>query len=172
MRRICPNSIARRFCQSDSAGSPDPPTAYCPASGVRHWLGSRPDTAAMRNAWAASRVSGRRSHHVLACPRLTPNVGEAEEGERGTIRLRMVSPIWSVVAEWFELEVRQRCQQWNISEPSRVIAPQSTPGLPARLCAGAATCWAWGLVALISTSRRPDQPGRMFSPRDTCPPWG
>jgi hypothetical protein len=26
----------------------------------RHWLGSRPDTAAMRNAWAASRVSGRR----------------------------------------------------------------------------------------------------------------
>jgi hypothetical protein len=25
----------------------------------RHWLGSRPDTAAMRNAWAASRVSGR-----------------------------------------------------------------------------------------------------------------
>ena len=27
----------------------------------RHWLGSRPDTAAMRNAWAASRVSGRRT---------------------------------------------------------------------------------------------------------------
>jgi transcriptional regulator with XRE-family HTH domain len=26
----------------------------------RHWLGSRPDTKAMRNAWAASRVSGRR----------------------------------------------------------------------------------------------------------------
>jgi transcriptional regulator with XRE-family HTH domain len=25
----------------------------------RHWLGSRPDTKAMRNAWAASRVSGR-----------------------------------------------------------------------------------------------------------------
>src|SRR4249920_1057516 len=39
------------------------------------------------------------SHHVLACPRLTPNVGEAEEGERGTIRLRMVGPIWSVAAE-------------------------------------------------------------------------
>src|SRR6266568_2030 len=39
------------------------------------------------------------SHHVLACPRLGPDVGEAEEGERGTIRLRMVSPIWSVVAE-------------------------------------------------------------------------
>src|SRR5205807_10266762 len=39
------------------------------------------------------------SHHVLACPRLTPNVGEAEEGERGTIRFRMVSPIWSVAAE-------------------------------------------------------------------------
>src|SRR6202158_5262436 len=39
------------------------------------------------------------SHHILACPRLTPNVGEAEEGERGTVRLRMVSPIWSVVAE-------------------------------------------------------------------------
>jgi hypothetical protein len=26
-------------------------------------------------------------------------VGEAEESERGTIRLRMVGPIWSVVAE-------------------------------------------------------------------------
>ena len=34
-------------------------------------------------------------HHFLACPRLAPDVGEAEEGERGTIRLRMVSPIWS-----------------------------------------------------------------------------
>src|SRR5215471_16390102 len=38
-------------------------------------------------------------HHILACPRLAPDVGEAEEGERGTIRLRLVSPIWSVVAE-------------------------------------------------------------------------
>src|ERR1700686_2804535 len=37
--------------------------------------------------------------HILACPRLAPDVGEAEEGERATIRLRMVSPIWSVVAE-------------------------------------------------------------------------
>src|SRR6516164_9172246 len=25
-------------------------------------------------------------HHILACPRLAPNVGEAEEDERGTIR--------------------------------------------------------------------------------------
>jgi hypothetical protein len=32
-------------------------------------------------------------------PRLARDVGEAEEGERGTIRLRMVSPIWPVVAE-------------------------------------------------------------------------
>src|ERR1700738_4126389 len=39
------------------------------------------------------------SHHILACPRLAPNVGKAKEGERGTIRLRMVSPIWSGVAE-------------------------------------------------------------------------
>ncbi len=38
-------------------------------------------------------------HHILACPRLAPDVGEAEEGERGTIRLRMVHPIWSGVAE-------------------------------------------------------------------------
>jgi hypothetical protein len=38
-------------------------------------------------------------HHIPTRPLLTPNVGEAEEGERGTIRLRMVSPIWSVVAE-------------------------------------------------------------------------
>src|ERR1700747_1517791 len=35
-------------------------------------------------------------HHILACPRLAPRVGKAEEGERGTIRLRMVSPIWPV----------------------------------------------------------------------------
>ena len=38
-------------------------------------------------------------HHILACPRPAPYVGEAKEGERGTIRLRMVSPIWSVAAE-------------------------------------------------------------------------
>src|SRR6202140_3786064 len=38
-------------------------------------------------------------HHILTQPRLAPDGGEAEEGERGTIRLRMVSPIWSVVAE-------------------------------------------------------------------------
>src|SRR6516165_4712815 len=38
-------------------------------------------------------------HHILACPRLAPRVGKAEEGERGTIRLRMVSPIWPVFAE-------------------------------------------------------------------------
>ena len=30
-------------------------------------------------------------HHILACPRLAPRVGKSEEGERGTIRLRMVS---------------------------------------------------------------------------------
>src|SRR5208337_2736359 len=39
------------------------------------------------------------SHHVLAHPRLAPDVGKAEEGERGTIRLRMVSPVWPVAAE-------------------------------------------------------------------------
>src|SRR5258707_11348981 len=38
-------------------------------------------------------------HHILACPRLAPDVGEAEEAERGIIRLRMMCPIWSVVAE-------------------------------------------------------------------------
>src|ERR1700674_2494438 len=38
-------------------------------------------------------------HHILSRPRLGPDVGKAEEGERGTIRLRMVSPIWPVVAE-------------------------------------------------------------------------
>jgi transcriptional regulator with XRE-family HTH domain len=31
----------------------------------RHWLGSRPDTKAMRNAWAASRVSGRTKADTL-----------------------------------------------------------------------------------------------------------
>src|SRR6516162_5986956 len=39
------------------------------------------------------------SHHLVARPRPTPDVGKAEEGERGAIRLRMVGPIWSVVAE-------------------------------------------------------------------------
>jgi hypothetical protein len=39
------------------------------------------------------------SHHFLACPRPAPEMGEAEESERGTIRLRMVSPIWPIVAE-------------------------------------------------------------------------
>jgi len=38
-------------------------------------------------------------HHILTPQRLAPDVGEAEESERGTIRLRMVGPIWSVVAE-------------------------------------------------------------------------
>src|ERR1700730_3554760 len=39
------------------------------------------------------------SHHILDCPRLAPNVGKAKEGERGTIRLRIVRPICSGVAE-------------------------------------------------------------------------
>ena len=50
-------------------------------------------------------------HHILACPRFAPHVSKSEKGERGTIRLRMVSPIWPVVAEinearlvWMECE--------------------------------------------------------------------
>src|SRR5262245_65497167 len=39
------------------------------------------------------------SHHILACPRLTPDVGEAEEGERGAIRFRMALPICQGAAE-------------------------------------------------------------------------
>src|SRR5262245_66442810 len=38
-------------------------------------------------------------HHVLALPRLSPDVAEAEEGERCPIRVRVVLAIWSVVAE-------------------------------------------------------------------------
>ena len=38
-------------------------------------------------------------HHILSRPRLAPDVGKAEEGERGTIRPRVVSPTWPVVAE-------------------------------------------------------------------------
>src|SRR4029077_10014788 len=50
-------------------------------------------------------------HHILACPRLAPRVGKAEEGERGTIRLRMVSPIWPVVAEVNEARlVEMECE--------------------------------------------------------------
>ncbi len=32
------------------------------------------------------------SHHIVTCPRLPPNVGKAEEGERRAIRLRMGRP--------------------------------------------------------------------------------
>jgi hypothetical protein len=39
------------------------------------------------------------SHHVLTLPRLSPNVAEAEEGERCPIRVRVVLAIWSVVTE-------------------------------------------------------------------------
>jgi len=38
-------------------------------------------------------------HHVLTLPRLSPNVAEAEEGERCPIRVRVVLAIWSVAAE-------------------------------------------------------------------------
>src|SRR5580700_272385 len=38
-------------------------------------------------------------HHVLTLPRLSPNVAEAEKGERRPIRVRVVLAIWSVVAE-------------------------------------------------------------------------
>src|SRR5215475_4948093 len=66
------------------------------------------------------------SHHALACPRLTPNVGKAEEGERGTIRLRMISPIWSVGV----LE-RGKGTGWIAWEPerSRSRRRESKPGI-------------------------------------------
>ena len=38
-------------------------------------------------------------HDVLAPPRLSPHVGEAEEGERCPIRFRIVLPIGSFAAE-------------------------------------------------------------------------
>ena len=38
-------------------------------------------------------------HDVLALSRLSPNVAEAEKGERRPIRFRVVLPIWSVAAE-------------------------------------------------------------------------
>src|ERR1700730_13484688 len=58
-------------------------------------------------------------HHILTCPRLAPDVGEAEEGERGTIRLRMVSPIWSVVAE---IEEARLFGMERKSIPSKALA--------------------------------------------------
>ena|SRR5450631_1848639 len=62
------------------------------------------------------------SHHILACPRLTPNMGEAEEGEGGTVRLWMVSPIWSVVAKINEA----RLVGWSVS-PYRARRLPNTP---------------------------------------------
>src|SRR5580692_5192392 len=38
-------------------------------------------------------------HHVLTLPRLSPNVAEAEEGERCPIRVRVVLAIWSVAQD-------------------------------------------------------------------------
>src|SRR5215472_2078760 len=38
-------------------------------------------------------------HHVLTLPRLSPNVAEAEKGERCPIRVRVVLAIWPVAAE-------------------------------------------------------------------------
>src|SRR5262249_6559532 len=38
-------------------------------------------------------------HHVLTLPRLSPNVAEAEKGERCPLRVRVVLAIWSVAAE-------------------------------------------------------------------------
>ena len=38
-------------------------------------------------------------HHILALTRLSPNVAEAKEGERGAIRTRMVGRIWSIAAK-------------------------------------------------------------------------
>src|SRR5947208_13885387 len=42
------------------------------------------------------------SHHIVTCPRLPPNVGKAEEGERRAIRLRMSRPSCIGVAEMAE----------------------------------------------------------------------
>src|SRR5262249_6998477 len=47
-------------------------------------------------------------------------------------------------------------------------ALQSMPGPPARLCAWAGACWAWGLVALICMNRLAHQPERMFLLRRKC----
>src|SRR5262245_30888341 len=38
-------------------------------------------------------------HYVLTLPRLSPNVAEAEKGERRPIRVRAVLAVWSVAAE-------------------------------------------------------------------------
>ena len=62
------------------------------------------------------------SHHILTCPRPTPYVGEAEENERGTIRFRMVSPIWSVVRK----STNRVLSGWSVS-PYRARRLPKTP---------------------------------------------
>src|SRR3984893_2917982 len=58
-------------------------------------------------------------HHILVRPRLVPDVGGAEEGERGTVRLRMVSLFWSAGAEIDEARlVGMECE----SIPSKALA--------------------------------------------------
>src|SRR6185437_13377258 len=71
-------------------------------------------------------------HHILACPRLAPHVGKAKEGERGTIRLRMVSPIWPVVAEINEARLNgMECE----SMPCKPLPRAATSARPSTRCA-------------------------------------
>src|SRR5215831_9984840 len=67
-------------------------------------------------------------HHVLTLPRLSPNVAEAEEGERCPIRARVVLAIWSVAAE-----IDEACLVGMERElvPSKTLAQyvQNPPGI-------------------------------------------
>jgi len=64
-------------------------------------------------------------HHFLACPRLAPDVGEAEEGERGTIRLQMVSPICRLLRK----STKRVLSGWSVS-PYRARRLPKTPRTP------------------------------------------
>src|SRR5437870_13772465 len=58
-------------------------------------------------------------HHVPALSRLSPNVAEAEKGERCPIRVRVVLAIWS-----FEAEINEACLVGMQRElvPSKTLA--------------------------------------------------
>jgi hypothetical protein len=84
-------------------------------------------------------------HHFLACPRLTPDVGEAEEGERGTIRSGWLVPFGRLLRK----STKRVLSGWSVS-PYRAAPLSPRPSeqqwatRPLDNCAS---------VALSSTSR-------------------
>jgi hypothetical protein len=116
----CPAGFAHRMPGAASAAA----AAGCPrgqgpaARGNPHPSGigghgkhASPPPALGRNGSLPLLVAPR------SCPPATCPRCEAEEGERGTIRLRMVSPVWPVAAEIDEARLRSRAADETMAMP-------------------------------------------------------